>query len=72
MTALRYSMRQRKDWETSHLSRSNRKWADLLHIPEKISSLEDNLMLYLSPEEEKYVLSKKNNKQLFFICNLSI
>jgi putative membrane protein len=62
MTALRYSMRQRKDWETSHLSRSNRKWADLLHIPEKISSLEDNLMLYLSPEEEKYVLSKKNKQ----------
>ena len=46
MTALRYAMRQRKPWETSHLSRSNRKWADLLHIPEKISSLEDNLMLY--------------------------
>ena len=62
MTALRYSMRQKKDWETSHLSRSNRKWADLLHIPEKISSLEDNLMLYLSPEEEKYVLSKKNKQ----------
>ena len=62
MTALRYAMRQRKPWETSHLSRSNRKWADLLHIPEKISSLEDNLMLYLSAEEEKYVLSKSNKQ----------
>ena len=62
MTALRYAMRQRKPWETSHLSRSNRKWADLLHIPEKISSLEDNLMLYLSAEEEQYVLSKSNKQ----------
>ena len=62
MTALRYAMRQRKSWETSHLSRSNRKWADLLHIPEKISSLEDNLMLYLSAEEEEYVLSKSNKQ----------
>jgi putative membrane protein len=59
---LRYAMRQRKSWETSHLSRSNRKWADLLHIPEKISSLEDNLMLYLSAEEEQYVLSKSNKQ----------
>lgn len=62
MTALRYAMRQRKTWESSHLSKSNRKWTEMLHIPEKISSLEDNLMLYLSPEEEAYVLSK-NNKQ---------
>ena len=62
MTALRYAMRQRKSWETSHLSRSNRKWADLLHIPEKISSLEDNLMLYLSVEEKEYVLSKSNKQ----------
>ena len=62
MTALRYAMRQRKTWETSHLSRSNRKWADLLHIPEKISSLEDNLMLYLSAEEKEYVLSKSNKQ----------
>jgi putative membrane protein len=62
MTALRYAMRQRTPWETSHLSRSNRKWADLLHIPEKISSLEDNLMLYLSAEEEEYVLSKSNKQ----------
>ncbi|MBL4605325.1 MAG: hypothetical protein JKY02_06625 [Flavobacteriaceae bacterium] len=62
MTALRYAMRQRKTWETSHLSKSNRKWSDMLHIPEKISKLEDNLMLYLSPEEETYVLSKSNKQ----------
>ena len=62
MTALRYSMRQRKSWESSHLSKSNRKWMDMLHIPERISSLEDNLMMYLSDEENNYVMSK-NNKQ---------
>jgi len=62
MTALRYAMRSPKKWETLLLSKSNRKWADTLHIPERISMLEDNLMLYLSAEEEAYVLSK-NNKQ---------
>lgn len=62
MTALRYAMRQRKSWETNHLSRSNRKWSDMLHIPEKISSLEDNLMMYLSPEEREYVMSKGNKQ----------
>lgn len=62
MTALRYAMRAPKKWETSHMSRSNREWTNMLHIPEKISTLEDNLLLYLSPEEEAYVLSK-NNKQ---------
>ena len=62
MTALRYAMRERKKWETSHLSKSNREWSNMLHIPEKISNLDDNLMLYLSPEEEAYVLSKKNKQ----------
>lgn len=62
MTALRYAMRQPKRWETSHMSKTNREWTNMLHIPEKISKLEDNLMLYLSPEEEAYVLSKKNKQ----------
>lgn len=62
MTALRYAMRERRRWETSHMSKTNREWTNMLHIPEKISSLKDNLMLYLSPKEEAYVLSKKNKQ----------
>lgn len=62
MTALRYAMRESRSWEASHKSRSNREWTKMLHIPERISTLEDNLLMYLSPEEKAYVLSKKNKQ----------
>jgi len=62
MTALRYNMRQRKSWETQHKAITNQEWRDMIHIPEEVSSLEDNLMIYLSEDEEKYVLSKSNKQ----------
>jgi putative membrane protein len=62
LTALRYAMRERKTWETQHTAKTNREWRDMIHIPEQISKLEDNLMLYLSPKEEAYVLSKSNKQ----------
>ncbi|WP_422105864.1 bestrophin family protein [Winogradskyella sp.] len=62
MTALRYAMRQRKSWEAQHKAMTNREWARAIHTPEEISSLEDNLMLYLSKEEKDYVLSKSNKQ----------
>lgn len=62
MTALRYAMRQRKSWETQHKAKTNQEWRKMIHIPEEVSTLEDNLMMYLSEEEKQYVLSK-NNKQ---------
>lgn len=62
MTALRYAMRTRKSWETQHKSKTNREWSNMIHIPEEVSTLEDNLMMYLSEKEKDYVLSK-NNKQ---------
>ncbi len=62
MTALRYAMRQRKSWEAQHKAQTNREWSNMIHIPEKVSTLEDNLMLYLSREEEDYVLSKGNKQ----------
>lgn len=62
MTALRYAMRQRKSWETQHKAKTNQEWRKMIHIPEEVSTLEDNLMMYLSEEELKYILSK-NNKQ---------
>jgi putative membrane protein len=62
MTALRYNMRQRKSWETQHKAITNQEWRDMIHIPEEVSTLEDNLMIYLSEDEEKYVLSKSNKQ----------
>lgn len=62
LTALRYSMRERKTWEAQHKAQTNREWSKMIHIPEKISRLEDNLMLYLDPKEEEYVLSKTNKQ----------
>ncbi|WP_142784003.1 bestrophin family protein [Changchengzhania lutea] len=62
LTALRYAMRMRKSWEAQHKARTNREWSKLIHIPEKVSDLEDNLIAYLSKDETQYVLSK-NNKQ---------
>ena len=60
MTALRYSMRAPKQWETSHAHRTNREWGFI--PPERISSLEDELRLYISEKDLAY-LEDKNNKQ---------
>ncbi|WP_223033697.1 bestrophin family protein [Hanstruepera marina] len=62
LTALRYAMRERKSWETQHTAKTNQEWSKMIHIPEQVSNLEDNLMLYMSPEEEAYVLSKSNKQ----------
>jgi len=62
LTSLRHAMRQPRPWEVMEEEHTNREWLKLIHIPEKIFSLEDDLFNYLSPEECKYVLSK-NNKQ---------
>jgi putative membrane protein len=62
MTALRYAMRQRKSWETQHKAITNQEWRDAIHIPEEVSTLEDNLLIYLSEAERNYVLSKGNKQ----------
>lgn len=62
LTALRYAMRERKSWESQHRAMTNREWANMIYIPESISSLEDNLGLYLSDDEKAYVLSKSNKQ----------
>lgn len=62
MTALRYAMRTRKTWETQHKAITNKEWRNRIHIPEEVSTLEDNLRLYLSDEEREYVMSKSNKQ----------
>jgi putative membrane protein len=60
LTSLRHAMRQTKKWEAFELHRTNREWAKVIHIPEKVFNLEDDLFHYLEPDEWEYILSKNN------------
>ena len=60
LTALRHAMRQPRKWEVFDKHRTNREWSAIMHIPEKVFSLEDDLFHYLEPDEWEYVLSKNN------------
>ncbi len=60
LTALRHAMRQPRPWEEFEAAHTNREWAQMIHVPEKLYSLEDDLQPYLQGEELAYVLSKKN------------
>lgn len=61
LTALRHAMRQPRKWEVFHKSWTNKEWARIIHIPEKVFSLEDDLFHYLSDDEWHYI-SEKTNK----------
>lgn len=60
LTALRHAMRQPRQWEVFNEARTNKEWADMIHIPEEVVSLHDDLLPHLDEEEMKYVLNKKN------------
>ena len=60
LSALRHAMRQKKKWEVSHRSHTNREWYLRAYIPEQTTPLRDDLIEYLSPEEIEHVMSKGN------------
>ncbi len=60
LTALRHAMREPRKWEVFEKHKTNREWAQMVHIPEKVFSLEDDLFHYLEPDEWEYILKKKN------------
>lgn len=62
MTALRHAMRAPKPWETVMNERTNKEWENVVQVPEKQISLEDDLRPYLPVDDLEYVLGK-NNKQ---------
>ncbi|WP_223833583.1 bestrophin family protein [Pedobacter riviphilus] len=59
LTALRFQLREPRAWENSNDPR-NIEYARLYHVSEKTDKLEDILSKYLSVDELKYVLTKKN------------
>ena len=63
LTSLRHAMRQPRTWETFENHSTNKEWASLIHIPEKITLLKDDLNCTLKQEEIDSILTK-NNKQM--------
>ena len=58
LTALRYSMRAEKEWETTLNKKTNKEWN--VNIPERATSLQEALQGYISKEDLDYVQSKGN------------
>lgn len=59
LTALRFQLREPRNWE--NLVKSyNAEYMKFYEIPEHVHKLEDELNHFLSPEEKKYILQKKN------------
>jgi putative membrane protein len=59
LTALRYQLREPRVWENMQLD-YNKEYASHYQIPEKGSTLENELSKYLAPDEVDYLLKKKN------------
>ena len=59
LTALRYSMRDSRAWETSSHS-YNAEYKEFYSIPEKETPLEPELGKYITADELKYILTTKN------------
>ena len=62
LTALRFAMRQPRKWEVFEEHHTNKEWAEAIHVPEKITPIEDDLKCIISKEEIDFIMSK-NNKQ---------
>lgn len=60
LTALRHSMRSSRSWEVFSDHKTNREWSEKAFIPEKVTSLADDLIIYLNKEEHEHVLKKGN------------
>ena len=59
LTALRYQLRTDRNWETTNKT-YNIEYKKFYTIPEKETSLEEELDKYISKEELKYILTTKN------------
>lgn len=59
LTAFRYQLREPRVWENMNL-KSNLEYARFYKVPEKETPLEKELEKFLSPEDLKEILTKKN------------
>ena len=51
LIALRHAMRQPRKWEVFTEDKTNKEWADMIHIPEHVVTLKDDLMTCLEEIE---------------------
>lgn len=59
LTALRYQLREYRNWETTQI-KSNVEFQRFYDVPERMTKLEDELSKYLTAEELQFLLTKKN------------
>jgi len=62
MTSLRHALRQHKPWEASKMDKADQEYLSRLEIREFKYSLEDELDGYVTEDEKKEILSKKNKQ----------
>lgn len=62
MTSLRFALRQPKPWEVSKNQKADQEYMSKLVIREWSNTLEGELKDYVSEEEKKEILSKKNKQ----------
>ncbi|PZR08304.1 MAG: multidrug transporter [Flavobacterium psychrophilum] len=60
LTAMRFQLREPRDWENTHNSNNDEFRNDRFCIPEAITTLSEELKPYLSEKEHSYIVSKKN------------
>lgn len=60
LTALRFAMRDSRSWEAQALTHNQEYQNKYYVVPEKQTTLENELLKYISAEEVKYILSTKN------------
>jgi len=59
LTALRYQLRAKRNWETTDKPH-NREYKRFYTVPENETALEEELLKYISKEELEYILPKNN------------
>ena len=60
LTAMRYSMREKRSWELNSPKHNKKTWVKELDVPEHKMSLEEAISPYISPEEWQEISNKKN------------
>ena len=64
LTALRHAMRQPRKWEVFEEHHTNREWSKEMHVPERVTSLGDDLFLFLDDDEWHTVTASKNKQAM--------
>jgi len=60
LTAMRHAMRQTRSWEEFDDHKTNREWSNQANIPERVLTLEDELMHTLPDEDWDKVMKSSN------------